>query len=87
MDFGFLDSEEHSVDNKFDEFLVSLHLLVNKHCPKEVKQKTLKLRSKPWINSQILKIMRIRDNLFQQFKQTESPETCSFYKKISKSYC
>ena len=39
MDFGFLDSEEHSVDSKFDEFLVSLNLLVNKHCPKEVKQK------------------------------------------------
>ena len=26
--------------------------------------------------------MRIRDNLFQQFKQTESPKTYSFYKKI-----
>ena len=40
MDYGFLDSEEHSVDSKFDEFLISLNLLFNKHCPKnKVKQK------------------------------------------------
>ena len=83
MDFGFLNSEEHSVDSKFDEYLVSLNHLVDKHClKKKLNEKTLKLRNKPWINSQILKIMRILDNLFQQFKQTESPETYSFHKKF-----
>jgi len=35
MDFGFLDSEENSVDNKFDEFLGNLNHLVIKHCPKK----------------------------------------------------
>ena len=33
--------------------------------------KTLKLRNKPWINNQIQQMMRIREKLFQQFKQTE----------------
>ena len=64
MDFGFLDSVEQNVDSKFDEFLGNLSHLVNKHCPKKkLNKKTL--RNKPWINSQILQMMRIRDKLFQ----------------------
>ena len=53
------------------------------HCPKKkLNKKTLKLRNKPWINSQIMQMMRIRDKLFQQFKQTDSLEIYSFYKQF-----
>ena len=70
MDFGFMDSEEHCVDSNCDEFLGNVNHLVSKHYLKKIKQKALKLRSKPKINIQILQMMRIKDNLFQQFKQS-----------------
>ena len=83
MDFGFLDSVEQNGDSKFDEFLGYLNHLVNEHCPKKkLNKQNLKLKNKPWINSQILQMMRIRDKIFQQFKQTESPEFYSFYKQF-----
>jgi len=41
MDFGVLDSEENSVDSKFDEFLGNLNHLVSKHCPKKIEQKSI----------------------------------------------
>ena len=31
MDFGFLDSEKHSVHSRFDKWSISLNQLVNKH--------------------------------------------------------
>ncbi len=83
MDFNFLDSEEQNVNSKFNEFLENLNLLVNKHCPKKkLSKKALKLRNKPWIDNQILKMMRIRDKIFQQFKQSESQEIYYFYKQF-----
>ena len=40
---------------------------------KRLSKTVLKLRSKPWINSKIQKLMKIRDKLFKQFKFSKSP--------------
>ena len=73
MDFSFSTDKSISLNDKFDNFLFNLYNLVNKHCPqKRLNKKRLKLRSKPWINNRILKVMRTRDRLFQQFKSSNS---------------
>ena len=83
MDFAFLNADDSTVNHKFDEFLTNLNQLVDKHCPKmKLNKKALKLRNKPWINNHIQRMMRIRDRIFQQFKQTESPEVYAQYKQF-----
>ena len=73
MDFSFFADNNIFLNDKFDNFLVNLYNLVNKHCPKKrLNKKRLKIRSKPWINNRILKMMRIRDRLFKQFKFSNS---------------
>ncbi len=42
----------------------------------------LKLRNKPWINFQIQKMMKIRDKLFKQFKDSNSSTTLKAYKQF-----
>ena len=81
MDFAFLNADDSTVNHKFDEFLTNLNHLVDKHCPKKkLNKKALKLRNKPWINNHIQRMMRIRDRILQQFKQTESPQVYAHYK-------
>ena len=83
MDFAFLDAEDHAVNQNFDKFLSHLNQLIDEHCPKKkLTKKSLKLRNKPWINNQIQHMMRVRDRLFQQFKQTESREIYAYYKQF-----
>ena len=84
MDFTFLNADDGNVDTKFDNFLGNVNQLIGKHCPKKkLNKKSLKLRTKPWINYRIQHMMRIRDKLFHQFKQTESSEDYSYYKQLS----
>ena len=60
-----------------------MNQLIGNHCPrKKLNKKSLKLRTKPWINYRIQHMMRIRDKLFHQFKQTESSEDYSYYKQF-----
>ena len=81
MDFEVLNANSHTVNHKFNNFLGNLNQLVSKHCPKKkLNKKALKLRNKPWINSKIQHMMKIRDKLFHQFKETESPQVFSSYK-------
>ena len=42
----------------------------------------MKLRDKPWINVQILKMMKIRDKLFKQFKVSNSSTAFKVYKQF-----
>ena len=70
MDTSFLDDGNQDPNGKFDTFLLNLHNLVNKHCPKKtLNKRALKLKNKPWINFQIQRMMKIRDSLFQQLNQ------------------
>ena len=73
IDTSFLADQSIGLNGKFDNFLLSIHCLIDKHCPqKKLNKKRLKLRNKPWINSRIQKMMRIRDRLFERFKANNS---------------
>ena len=73
IETSFIGSDNMDVNGKFDTFLSSLHNLINKHFPqRKLSKMALKLKSKPWVNSKILRRMKIRDNLFQLFKSTKS---------------
>ena len=83
MNFDFLETDDLTTDNKFGKFLEDLNNLVDSHCPKKkLNKKSLKLRNKSWINTKIQRMMRIRDRLLQQFKQSESSEDYSHYKQF-----
>ena len=83
MDLSFLTDNHIGLNEKFDQSLQNLHSLVNKHCPqKKISKKIVKLRNKPWINSRILKMMRIRDRLFRQFKSTKSEIDLKAFKRF-----
>ena len=59
-----LHKHDISIDNKFDYFYETLSNLVDKHVPsKKMTKKDIKLRSKPWITSKIVRLIRCRDRL------------------------
>ncbi len=83
LDKSFLTDQNSNLDEKFKQFLLSLHCLIDKHCPqRKLNKKRLKLRNKPWISLRIQKMMRIRDKLFQQFKFTNSTVDFNAYKQF-----
>ena len=64
IDFTYLESNDMGVSTKFDRFLKDLSTLTNKHAPiKKRSRKEIRMKDKPWINSRIQKMMRIRDRV------------------------
>ena len=83
LDTSFLDDKSQHLNVKFNTFLLNLHDLINKHCPKKkLNKQALKLKTKPWINFRIKRMMKIRDALFRQFKSTKSPIDLKAYKQF-----
>ena len=71
------------VDNKFGRFLKDLTSLTNKHAPmKKRSRKEMKLKDKPWINSKMLKMMRIRDRILQILKKKQTDDNIKLYKEF-----
>ena len=83
IDTSFLADQNINLDGKFDNFLLSLHCLIDKHCPqKKLTKRRLKLKNKPWITMRIQKMMKIRDRLFQKFKSTKSTVDLKAFKQF-----
>ena len=83
IDFDYLENSGMDVDNKFGRFLKDLTSLTNKHAPmKKRSSKEMKLKDKPWINSKILKMMRIRDRILQKLKKKQTDDNIKLYKKF-----
>ena len=58
-DMNMLHKHDISIDNKFDYFYETLSNLVDKYIPsKKMTKKDIKLRSKPWITSKIVRLIR-----------------------------
>ena len=49
---------------------------------KKVTKNGLKLRSKPWVNTRIQKLMHYRDKLFANMNRNSTPSNRYLYKKI-----
>ena len=71
------------VNRMLDEFHHNLAALIERHAPlKKVSQKNLKLKSKPWINDKIQKLIKYRDRLSHKFKKSRSKNDEYLYKKV-----
>ena len=72
LDWSSLDNSDISVNNHFNFFYEKTNTCIEQHVPKKkVTKKNLKLRTKPWISSDIQKLMSYRDKLFA--KMVKSP--------------
>ena len=72
--------QDIDVNGMFDEFHDNLVAHIKRHAPlKKVSQKSLKLKSKPWIND---KIKKHRDRLSRKFKWTRSKKDEYLYKRF-----
>ena len=71
------------VTEKFDYFYSAVSSCINGHAPKKkLSKKDLKLRSKPWINSKIKKLMYLRDRMFNKANKDPTPDNKYLYRKF-----
>ena len=78
-----LHKHDISIENKFDYFYETLSNLVDKHVPsKKMTKKDIKLHSKPWINSKIVRLIRYRERLKRKLKRKFTPDIEFLYKKF-----
>ena len=83
IDFTYLENMDLDVNKKIDRFLKNLSTLTNKHAPiKKRSRKEIKLKDKPWINSRIQKMMRIRHRALLKLKKNATDDNLNLYKKF-----
>ena len=57
----------------FKDFYSKLEGSVNRHAPlKKLSPKEIKIKSKPWLNAEILKILKIRNKVFKRQPNNEN---------------
>ena len=79
MDFNYIYNAT-DVDYAYNKFLDDVTSLVEKHVPTRIyTKKELKLKSKPWINRRIQKMMRICDQLLRKMKKNRCEDTTKLY--------
>ena len=72
------------MNKKIDRFLKNLSTLTNKHAPiKKRSRKEINLKDKPWINSRIQKMMRIRDKVLLKLKKNATDDYLNLYKNFT----
>ena len=78
-----MDDENIDINHKFNSFYEKVHATVVQHVPlKKVNHKQLKLRSKPWVNLHIQKLIKHRDRLLHKLRKSHSKATEELYKKF-----
>ena len=62
--------EFEDVNDQFNDFYFKIEDCVNRHAPlKKLKPKEAKLQQKPWISKELIKMINIRNRLFQRKKR------------------
>ena len=78
-----MDDENIDINHKFNSFYEKVNATVVQHVPlKKVNHKQLKLRSKPWVNLHIQKLIKHRDRLLRKLRKSHSKATEELYKKF-----
>ena len=66
-----------NVHDSFKDFYTKLEGSVNKHAPlKKLSPKEIKLKNKPWLSAEILKLIKIRNKAFARKKRQHNNENC-----------
>ena len=69
MDWSNIHNDKKDLDKKFDDFHSEVSSFVEQNAPlKKVSKRQLKLKLKPWINKEVLKIIRKRNKIHSQLK-------------------
>ena len=87
LDHTYLYDHSLDVNAKCNRLLSCLDDLVKTYAPlKKLTKRDIKFRNKPWINSKIQTMMRIRDRLFRQIKRNNDQSSGRFLKKSKTIY-
>ena len=71
------DYTHENVHDLFKDFYSKLEGAVNRHAPlKKLSPKEIKVASKPWLNAEILKMIKIRNKVFNRKKRQPNNEIC-----------
>ena len=83
LDLAFLNESCLDINAKFNRFLSILDESVETRAPlRRLTKGDIKFRNKPWINSKIQKMMRIRDRLLEKLKKNNDQSLKDLYKKF-----
>ena len=83
LDWSFLQKSELSINDKLHNFYIKSVVCIDSHVPKKkVTQKNVKLRTKPWINGEIQKLMSYRDRLFIKMNNNSTESNKYLYRKF-----
>ena len=83
IDLTFLSDSALDVNAKFNGLLSILDEVVKTHAPlKKLTKRDIKFRNKPWINSKIKKMMRIRDRILRKLKKNNNQSLIDLYKQF-----
>ena len=83
LSWDFLNETNLNINSKFDTLYEKVHETAIKHVPlKKVTPKQLKLRSKPWIDSHIQKLIKHWDRLLHKLRKTHCNTTEELYEKF-----
>ena len=83
LSWDFLDETNLNINSKFDTLYEKVHEAAIKHVPsKKVTPKQLKLRSKPWIDPHIQKLIKHWDRLLDKLRKTH----CNTAEDLSKKF-
>ena len=83
LSWDFLNETNLNINSKFDTLYEKVHETTIKHVPlKKVTPKQLKLRSNPWIDFHIQKLIKHRDRLLHKLRKTHCNTTEELYKKF-----
>ena len=72
-----------NIDNLVNEFLNKYENTINKHAPLiKIKKKDQKLQSKPWITSELFKLIKRKNRLFKSYIKQKTEESRIIYKTV-----
>ena len=83
LDWSPINDPSVSVNDHFDYFVEKTTTCIDSHLPKKrITNRNLKLRTKPWINGKIQKLMFNRDKFFKKMIKNPTPENKYLYSKF-----
>ena len=71
---------QENVHDLFKDFYSKVEGSVNRHAPlKKLSPKEIKIKNKPWLNVEILKMIKIRNKVFHRKKDNPTMSTVNAY--------
>ena len=83
FNFDYLNDSKQDVNSKFTRFLANLYDTAEKHALlNKFSKQDRTFQNKPWINSTIRKMIRVRDKLLKKLRKKPDPAVNLAYKKL-----